>query len=93
MGIFFSLGAYAFFSLSFLPSQILLSSSSVLENKFLLNFDPIQHNHSLIYDNSLEISIFEKQEMRVSAEDCVAQGMFNCSVGSTNKAVVLPRWR
>ena len=76
MGIFFSLGAYAFFTLSFLPSQILLSSSSVLENKFLLNFVPIQHNHSLIYYNSVEISIFEKQEMHVSTEDCVAQGMF-----------------
>ena len=93
MGIFFSLGAYAFFTLSFLPSQTLLSSSSVLENKFLLNFVPIQHNHSLIYYNSVEISIFEKQDMHVSTEDCVAQGMFNCRVGSTNKAVVLLRWR
>ena len=89
MGIFFSLGAYAFFTLSFLPSQILLSSSSVLENKFLLNFAPIQHNHSLI---SVKISIFEKQEMHVSTEDCVAQGMFTCRVGSTNKTVVLLRW-
>ena len=88
MGTFFSLGAYAFFTLSFLPSQILLSSSSVLENKFLLNFAPIQHNHSL----TVKIGIFEKQEMHVSTEDCVAQGMFNCRVGSTNKAVVLPRW-